>query len=53
MVQVHSEGVISKTLEGLVVVAIHVAHQEVQDNQINDVKQPESIPRSKNSTGSF
>ena len=40
MVQMDRESVIPKQLEGLVVVAIHVAHQEVKYGQVHHIKQP-------------
>ena len=37
MVQMDRESVITKHLEGLVVVAIHVAHQEVKNGQVHHI----------------
>ena len=43
MVQVDREGVVTKQFECLVVMAVHVAHQEVQYGQVHDVQQPGQV----------
>lgn len=43
MVKVHRECVIAKALEGLIVVAVHVAHEEVEDGEVDQVKQSTTL----------
>ena len=38
MVQVNREGVIPKQFESLVMMAVHVAHQEVKYRQVHDIQ---------------
>ena len=40
VVQVDGEAVVAEELEGLVVVAVHVAHEEVVHRQVYQVQQP-------------
>ena len=43
MVQVYGKGVITKQFECLVVVTVHVAHEEVQDGEVHQVQQPPAL----------
>ena len=43
VVQVDGVGVVAKDLEGLVVVAVHVAHEEVVDGHVHQVEQPAAV----------
>ena len=38
MVEVNGEGVVTEQLEGLVVVAVHVSHEKVQDGEIHQIQ---------------
>jgi len=43
VVKVHRECVVAKALEGLIVVAVHVAHEEVEDGQVDQIKQSTTL----------
>ena len=43
MVEVYGEGVVIEQLEGLVVVAVHVPHEKVQDGEVHQVQQSPAL----------
>ena len=43
MVEVDGEGVVTEQFESLVVVTVHVPHEEVQDGEVHQVQQPPAL----------
>jgi len=43
VVEVNRERIVSKALESLIVVAVHVAHQEVKDGEVHQVQQTATL----------
>ena len=43
MVEVNGEGVVAEQLEGLVVVAVHVSHEKVQDGEIHQIQKSPAL----------
>ena len=43
MIEMYGEGIVTEQLEGLVVVAVHVPHEKVQDGEVHQIKQSPAL----------